>query len=126
MSAPTPTPMERGRPAAPPTSGPAAEAPPSRAADWGRVDGDGNVFVRTGNDEHKVGEWLAGEPAEGLAFYERRYQTLVVDVDLLEHRLTDAGLAPDEAMAKIGKLRHQVDEPTCVVTSTRSRVGWMP
>jgi hypothetical protein len=63
------------------------------------------VFVRTDSGEHKVGEWLAGDPQDGLTFYERRYRTLAVDVDLLEHRLTDAGLAPDEAMAKIGKLR---------------------
>jgi hypothetical protein len=78
------------------------------------VDADGGVFVRTSSGERKVGEWLAGDPADGLAHYRRRYAALVVDVELLEHRLTDAGLAPDEAMAKIGKLRAQVDEPQCV------------
>ncbi len=62
----------------------------------------------------KVGEWLAGDPAAGLAYYQRRYAALAVDVDLLEHRLTDAGLAPDDAMVKIGKIRSQVDEPHCV------------
>ena len=81
---------------------------------WGRVDDGGAVFVRTADGERKVGEWLAGDPAEGLAYYRRRYSSLAVDVDLLEHRLKDAGLAPDEAMAKIGKLRTQVDEPQCV------------
>ena len=81
---------------------------------WGRVDDAGVVFVRTADGERKVGEWLAGDPAEGLAYYRRRYSSLTVDVDLLEHRLKDAGLAPDEAMAKIGKLRAQVVEPQCV------------
>ena len=81
---------------------------------WGRVDDTGVVYVRTAEGEQKVGEWLAGSPADGLAYYQRRYAGLAVDVDLLEHRLTDAGLAPDEAMAKIGKLRAQVDEPQCV------------
>ena len=81
---------------------------------WGRVDDAGVVFVRTDTGERKVGEWLAGDPADGLAYYRRRYSSLAVDVDLLEHRLTDAGLDPDEAMAKIGKLRTQVDEPQCV------------
>jgi hypothetical protein len=81
---------------------------------WGRVDDAGVVFVRTPDGERKVGEWLAGDGADGLAYYQRRYATLRVDIDLLEHRLKDAGLAPDEAMAKIGKLRSQVDEPQCV------------
>ncbi|MFZ0322684.1 MAG: DUF349 domain-containing protein [Actinomycetes bacterium] len=70
--------------------------------------------MRTADGERAVGNWLAGDPADGLAFYERKYQTLSVDIELLEHRLTDAKLAPDEAMAKIGKLRAQVDEPSCV------------
>lgn len=114
MSVPTPGERARqpsGRPSAPPLPHPPST---SDAAQWGRVDESGNVFVRTATGEHKVGEWLAGDPQDGLTFYERRYRTLAVDVDLLEHRLTDAGLAADEAMAKIGKLRSQVDEPTCV------------
>ncbi|HVQ87367.1 MAG TPA: DUF349 domain-containing protein [Actinomycetes bacterium] len=91
---------------------------------WGRVDDAGAVFVRTADGEHKVGEWLAGDRSEGLAYYQRRYASLTVDVDLLEHRLKDAGLAPDEAMAKIGKLRTQVDDPTCVgdLSALRARL----
>lgn len=81
---------------------------------WGRVDEAGVVFVRTPAGEHKVGEWLAGDAAEGLAYYERRYSGLAVDVELLEKRLTTAALAPEEAMAKIGQLREQVDDPHCV------------
>lgn len=84
------------------------------AEQWGRVDADGSVFVRTPAGDHKVGEWLAGDPAAGLAYYGRRYDALVVDVDLLSHRIGEAGLAPDEAMAKIGRIRAQLDEPTCV------------
>jgi hypothetical protein len=72
------------------------------------------VYVRTDAGEVLVGQWLAGTPAEGLRFYERKYATLSVEIDLLAHRLTDAGLPPDEAMAAIGKLREQVDPPSCV------------
>jgi hypothetical protein len=91
---------------------------------WGRVADDGTVYVRTGDGETAVGSWLAGDPADGLAFYERRYQSLAVDIDLLSHRITDAHLSPDEAMAKIGKLRQQVDEPQCVgdLAALRSRL----
>ena len=90
------------------------EQPQPTTDPWGRVADDGTVFVRTADGEVAVGSWLAGDPADGLAFYERRYQSLAVDIDLLSHRITDAHLSPDEAMAKIGKLRQQVDEPQCV------------
>lgn len=81
---------------------------------WGRVDDQGQVFVRTADGERLVGSWLAGDPAAGLAFYHRRYQGLSVDIDLLTHRVGEAGLAPDEAMAAVGRLRTQLDEPACV------------
>jgi Domain of Unknown Function (DUF349) len=92
--------------------------------EWGRVDESGAVFLRTPDGERKVGEWLAGKPEDGLAYYQRRFAGLAVDVDLLEHRLTDAGLAPDEAMAKIGQLREQVDDPHCIgdLESLRTRL----
>ncbi len=112
---PRPTPSPAPRPA-PPPGVPAAPAHRDEQL-WGRVDGNGSVFVRTPDgpaDEVKVGEWLAGDPADGLAFYERKYATLAVEIDLLEHRLGEAQLPADEAMAAIGKLRDQVDRPGCV------------
>jgi hypothetical protein len=57
---------------------------PSR---WGRVDEDGTVYVRTADGERPVGNWQAGEPAEGLAHYARRYADLATEVGLLEARL---------------------------------------
>lgn len=81
---------------------------------WGRVDESGAVFVRTADGELKVGEWMAGDPAQGVAYYQRRFATLAVDIDLLEHRMKDANLPVADALAKIGKLRSQVDEPTSV------------
>ncbi len=127
----TDLPPEQPTPAAPPTTTerprpiPRPGPPPGVAAvvsatsnqPWGRVDDSGAVYVRTPDgpeDEVKVGEWLAGDPADGIRFYERKYATLGVEIDLLEHRLGDAGLATDEAMALIGKLRDQVDRPHCI------------
>ncbi len=106
------------KPAPPP--GVSAAPATTAAKPWGRVDADGSVFVRTpdGPDgpasEVKVGEWLAGDPADGIRFYERKYASLAVEIDLLEHRLGEAGLPTDEAMALIGKLRDQVDRPHSV------------
>ena len=117
-SVPAPTPPSTPGPTPRPTPPPGVPVAASRSTEpWGRVDEHGAVFVRTPDGpeaERKVGEWLAGEPAAGVAFYERKYQALSVEIDLLEHRVTDATMAPDEAMAAIGKLREQVDEPHCV------------
>ena len=37
-------------------------------APFGRVDAEGNVFVRTADGERKVGSWQAGSPDEALAW----------------------------------------------------------
>jgi hypothetical protein len=75
---------------------------------WGRVDEQGNVYVRTADGERLVGSWAAGSPEEALAYYERKYTGLVVEVDLLEHRVKETDLAPKDALHAIGKLKENV------------------
>lgn len=58
------------------------------ASEWGRIDDDGTVYVRTADGERAVGSWQAGDAEAGLAYYERRYEDLATEVDLLETRLT--------------------------------------
>jgi hypothetical protein len=64
---------------------------------WGRIDDDGTVFVRTSAGERVIGSWLAGSAADGLAYYQRRYDGIAVEIDLLERRVsaadTDIGAA---------------------------------
>ena len=55
---------------------------------WGRVDETGTVYVRTADGEQVVGSWQAGSPEEALAYFERKYEGLVVEIGLLEKRLT--------------------------------------
>ena len=62
-------------------------APSSDPVEWGRVDEEGTVFVRTADGERAVGSWQAGEPAAGLAHYGRRFDDLATEVSLLEARL---------------------------------------
>lgn len=57
---------------------------PSR---WGRVDDDGTAWVTTADGERQVGSWQAGDAAEGLAHFGRRYDDLATEVALLEARL---------------------------------------
>ncbi|MBY8849219.1 DUF349 domain-containing protein, partial [Saccharothrix sp. MB29] len=50
---------------------------------WGRVDEDGTVYVKTADGERVVGSWQAGEPAEGLAHFARRFDDIRTEVELL-------------------------------------------
>ncbi|MGS2586822.1 DUF349 domain-containing protein [Streptomyces hebeiensis] len=77
---------------------------------WGRVDDTGTVYVRTAEGEQVVGSWQAGSPEEALAYFERKYEGLVVEIDLLERRVRTTDLSAKDAMAAIDHLRTQVDE----------------
>ncbi|WP_037914509.1 DUF349 domain-containing protein [Actinacidiphila yeochonensis] len=81
---------------------------------WGRVDETGTVYVRTADGEKEVGSWQAGSPAEALAYYERKYEGLVVEIGLLERRVRTTDLAPKEALAAIEHLRTSVTEAHAV------------
>jgi hypothetical protein len=76
---------------------------------WGRVDETGTVYVRTADGEQVVGSWQAGSPDEALAYFERKYEGLVVEIGLLERRVTTTDLSPKDALAAIEHLREQVD-----------------
>lgn len=54
---------------------------------WGRVDDDGTAWVKTAEGERVVGSWQAGDAAEGLAHFGRRFDDLATEVALLEARL---------------------------------------
>lgn len=57
------------------------------SSDWGRIDADGTVYVKTSDGEREIGSWQAGDSEAGLAFYVRRYEDLETEVTLLEQRL---------------------------------------
>ncbi|MET9592200.1 DUF349 domain-containing protein [Streptomyces argenteolus] len=77
---------------------------------WGRVDETGTVYVRTAEGEQVVGSWQAGSPEEALAYFERKYEGLVVEIGLLERRVKTTDLSAKDATAAIDHLRQQVDE----------------
>ncbi|MEV6794197.1 DUF349 domain-containing protein [Streptomyces sp. NPDC051320] len=77
---------------------------------WGRVDETGTVYVRTADGEKVVGSWQAGSPEEALAYFERKYEGLVVEIGLLERRVKTTDLSAKDARAAIDHLRGQVDE----------------
>ena len=81
------------RPGAP-RLGPAASrpavptTPASDPSKFGRVEEDGTAWVKTADGERQIGSWQAGDAAEGLAHFGRRYDDLATEVTLLEARLT--------------------------------------
>ncbi|MEW2548705.1 DUF349 domain-containing protein [Streptomyces sp. NPDC047002] len=77
---------------------------------WGRVDETGTVYVRTAEGEVVVGSWQAGSPDEALAYFERKYEGLAVEIGLLERRVRTTDLSAKDATAAIDHLRAQVDE----------------
>ncbi len=81
---------------------------------WGRVDDHGDVFVRAGDTERKIGSWQVGEPEQALAFFGRKYDDLAVQVDLLEQRLGSGAAAPDETQSGVRKLREALVEPHAI------------
>jgi len=76
---------------------------------WGRVDETGTVYVRTADGEQVVGSWQAGTPEEALAYFERKYEGLVVEIGLLEKRVKTTDLSAKDAQAAIDHIREQVD-----------------
>ncbi|SMO99689.1 protein of unknown function [Geodermatophilus aquaeductus] len=92
---------------------PAAEAV-SDPAQWGRVDEDGTVYVRTADGERAVGSWQAGDPAAGLAHFARRYDDLATEVSLLEARLKAHTGNPNELKAKAQALAESIPAATAV------------
>ncbi|MEV8451975.1 DUF349 domain-containing protein [Streptomyces sp. NPDC052095] len=77
---------------------------------WGRVDETGTVYVRTADGEQVVGSWQAGSPEEALAYFERKYEGIAVEIGLLERRVKTTDLSAKDATTAIEHLRVQVDE----------------
>ncbi|WP_240755745.1 DUF349 domain-containing protein [Nocardioides iriomotensis] len=116
---PTPVPTP-----APPPSAPSAPAAPTgesepassgSGADWGRVDEDGTVYVRTADGgERSVGQMPDATPEEALAFYVKRYDDLAFEVQLLEQRVQGGTLAPDEAAGSVRQVHESLVDAQAV------------
>jgi hypothetical protein len=81
---------------------------------WGRVDDEGTVYVKTAEGERVIGSWAAGSPEEALAFFRRKYEGLVLEVDLLERRIKETDLSPKDAAASLDRVRSAVTDAHAV------------
>ena len=82
------------------------------AAKWGRVDGEGRVYVQDGGTEREVGQFPDAPIAEAMAFYVRRYLDLKSTVDLFATRLPQ--LSVREIDSTLKSIEESLVEPAAV------------
>ncbi|SDD88615.1 DUF349 domain-containing protein [Nocardioides lianchengensis] len=82
--------------------------------EWGRVDDDGTVYVRTADGERSVGQYPEGTPDEALTFFTERYAALAFEVELLEQRVNSGVLSPEEAAESVKTVKAQVVDANAV------------
>ncbi len=134
--APSPARLRRPTPSTPVASVQTSAPPPRRTnpSDFGRIDADGTVWLRTPDGEITVGNWAAGTPEEGLAFFGRKYDDLLVEVDLAAHRLREgrgldtartaidharAGLAAPAFLGDVAELARACDEAEALIIEAK-------
>lgn len=83
-------------------------------SDFGRVDDDGTVWVRTADGERNVGQVPDVTPEEAMAFYTRRYENLAAEIGLLESRVNAQAMSPEEARKAIATARTSVEQANAV------------
>ena len=81
---------------------------------WGRADADGTVHVRTADGERTVGQLAQGTPEQALAFFTNRYDALAFEVQLLEQRVRNEALSPEEAGESVKRVTGQVTDANAV------------
>jgi len=78
------------------------------SSEWGRIDADGTVYVKTSDGERAIGSWQAGDADAGLAFYVRRYEDLATEVTLLKQRLESGAGDPASTRTHAKELKDQL------------------
>lgn len=84
------------------------------AKTFGRVDENGNVYVREAGGEREVGQYSTGTPEDALTFYVHRYLDLKIKLNLFEKRLESSNVRPKEIDETLATLDAELKEPSVV------------
>ncbi|WP_179085297.1 DUF349 domain-containing protein [Microbacterium sp. RU33B] len=123
-----PTPKMVARPK-PPVAAPrpteTAPAPAPTGEPWGRVEEDGTVSVREGDEWRVVGQYPDGTTDEALAYFERKFADLVSEVTLLEVRHHSGGASASDLRATAKLVRDKITGAAAVgdLASLEARVA---
>jgi hypothetical protein len=95
------------------------------AEQWGRVEADGTVWVRTSSGERVVGQYPGATPEEALAYFARKFDDLLAQVTLFEQRITAGQVSPADAESGVQRLRDSVVGANAVgdLDALATRVG---
>ena len=84
------------------------------AEQWGRVDADGTVWVRTADGERVVGQYPGATPDEAMAYFARKFEDLAAQVSLFEQRIAAGHVPAAEAETGVARLRTAVADANAV------------
>jgi hypothetical protein len=82
--------------------------------EWGRVDDDGTVWVRTSDGERAVGQYPGASKEEALAYFARKYDDLAAQVSLLEQRIQAGHVSGADAETAIRRLQEAIRDAHAV------------
>ncbi|MEK0306756.1 DUF349 domain-containing protein [Bifidobacterium favimelis] len=125
---PAPTPAAFARKAPHVTPAPAtptySKEDLAKAESFGRVDDQGNVFVKDQGSERQVGQFPDAKPGEALDLYARRYLDLNEKLTLFATRLKSANIKAREIDDSLKSLTKEVASPDVVgdIDSLRTRL----
>lgn len=91
--------------------------------EFGYVDETGNVFLNGTLDPIKVGQYAAGDPSEGLAFFTKRYEDLLAEIELAATRLKDGKGNLDTVTALIERIEKSLAEPNLLGDLEKIKAG---
>lgn len=80
----------------------------SESARFGRVDDDGHVFVKVGEEEREVGSYPGATPDEALQYFARKYDEIAASADLLEARLANPDVSAKEVADGLTTLKDHI------------------
>jgi hypothetical protein len=84
------------------------------AEEWGRVDPDGTVWVRTADGERAVGQYPGATEAEALAYFARKFDDLAAQVTLQEQRMRAGQVSAADAEQTLRRLAGQIRDANAV------------
>jgi hypothetical protein len=84
------------------------------AEEWGRVDPDGTVWVRTADGERAVGQYPGATEAEALAYFARKFEDLAAQVTLQEQRMRAGQVSAADAEQTLRRLAGQIRDANAV------------
>jgi hypothetical protein len=91
--------------------------------EFGYVDDEGNVFLTGPAGPTKVGQYAAGEPNDGLAFFTKRYHDLISEIELAVARLKDGKGNIESVTALVDRIDKAIESPNLLGDFDKIRAG---